>query len=332
MMASKQGNGLRHMTGVTLVEMMVALGIGSMLIAGALTVYIQSKSSYLVNESISRMQENARFALDTMEPDLRLASFWGQTSRAFAVQGRATPLQPIPVGLGAAPIDCGVNWTLNVNIPIGGSNNGYALACAPFAGGPAAATSDVLVVRHSNPTPVVPAAGRLQIQSDRMRGQIFLGGGIPAGFNPVTSITTTVAVNGYYVSTASVGGVTLPSLRRKTLQAGPALVDQEVIHGVEDMQIELGVDISPPGTVQRGTVNFYLNPGDPRITPGAAAFIPNSQVVAVRIWLLMRAERTERGYADTNAYVYADINRPPPNDGFRRLLVSKTILLRNVRA
>jgi type IV pilus assembly protein PilW len=52
-------------------------------------------------------------------------------------------------------------------------------------------------------------------------------------------------------------------------------------------------------------------------------------ILAVRIWLLVRAERTERGYVNNTTYTYAGVTRGPFNDGYRRVLVSKTIYLRN---
>jgi len=51
----------------------------------------------------------------------------------------------------------------------------------------------------------------------------------------------------------------------------------------------------------------------------------------VRIWLRVRAERPEQGFVDTATYTYADINHGPFNDNYRRLVVSKTIYLRNAR-
>ena len=76
---------------MSLVELMIALVIGSILMIGAITVYTQSRSNYIVNESMARLQENARFAMDFLEPDLRLASFWGQTSRSNLVEVPAPP-------------------------------------------------------------------------------------------------------------------------------------------------------------------------------------------------------------------------------------------------
>ena len=67
------------------------------------------------------------------------------------------------------------------------------------------------------------------------------------------------------------------------------------------------------------------------IDPTNAGFNPTAEILAVRIWVRVRAERLENGFTDTANYVYADQNVGPFNDGFRRLVVSKTIYLRNAR-
>ena len=76
---------IRNQAGLTLVEMMVALAIGSFLIIGAVQIYNQSRQAFVVNESIARVQETAQFAMDTIEADLRMASNWGRTSRALTI-------------------------------------------------------------------------------------------------------------------------------------------------------------------------------------------------------------------------------------------------------
>ena len=80
---------LRQQAGVTLVELMVALSIGSFLMIGAVQVYNQSRHAFVINESIARVQETAQFAMDTIEADLRLASNWGRQSRGSAIVGRS---------------------------------------------------------------------------------------------------------------------------------------------------------------------------------------------------------------------------------------------------
>ena len=54
----------RHQTGLTLVELMVALAIGSFLMVGAIQIYNQSRQAFVINESIARVQETAQFAME----------------------------------------------------------------------------------------------------------------------------------------------------------------------------------------------------------------------------------------------------------------------------
>jgi type IV pilus assembly protein PilW len=327
---------LRHVAGVTLIELMVALAVGSFLMIGAITVFMQGRTTFRVTESVSRMQENARFALDALEPDIRMAHYWGLTSRTNQIQGRATPAQPVPAGL-AVGADCGQNWTINLANEVDGTNNAYNWVCAPF-GGAAQANADTLIVRRVSEDPVIPLAGVMQVQSARFQdGQLFVGNAVPAGFAAGASQTHRLTVNGYYVSptsSLSTPGNQVPSLRVKTLiggALGPRIQDQEVLPGVEDLQVQFGVDLGPEGAATRGAVDRFVNPGDPVIDPLNPAFDPDAEILAVRLWLRIRAEQIENGFTDTANYVYADRNVAAPNDSFRRMVVSKTIYLRNAR-
>ncbi len=64
-------------SGMTLVELMVALAIGSFLIIGTVQVYNQSRQAFVINESIARVQETAQFAMDTVEADLIFTRLMG---------------------------------------------------------------------------------------------------------------------------------------------------------------------------------------------------------------------------------------------------------------
>lgn len=323
-------NTTRTVRGFSLIELMVALVIGSVLIVGAVSVYIQSRSSFATNEAVARLQENGRYAFAMLEPDLRMSRFWGRTSRTNFVTNRARPVDPIPAGLGVAN-DCTQNWSINLSTSFEATNGGVPFACPSMA--PVQPNSDFFAVRHASVNPTPPTPGRLQVQSDRMIAAMFANGLPPA--MPPTSTTHDLIVNGYYVSPQSRLGANVPSLRRQTLVAGPGgapqLQDQEVIPGVQDMQIRLGIDTDPIGSPNRGTADRYSDPGDPILNPASPFFNPNAQVVAVQVWLLIRSERPEIGHNDGAVYQYADQNVGPFNDNMRRLLVTKTINLRNVR-
>ncbi|MEL7185702.1 MAG: prepilin-type N-terminal cleavage/methylation domain-containing protein, partial [Pseudomonadota bacterium] len=192
-------SNVKRQSGITLVELMVALAIGSFLIIGAVQIYNQSRQAYAVNESIARVQEITQFAMDTIEADLRMASNWGRNSRGLAVEGRSINGAVNPKGLAtglAAAGECGVGWALNLALPIDGDNNSYTLACAATGG--AQAQSDVITIRRASVAPVALENGRLQIQSTRIQGELFEDGTIPVGFSPADSATHNLMVTSYY--------------------------------------------------------------------------------------------------------------------------------------
>ena len=319
-------NTRNRQAGLTLVELMVALAIGSFLMIGAVQIYNQSRQAFVVNESIARVQETAQFAIDTIEADLRLASHWGLNSRASAVEGRSLVNDANPNGL-PEPLDCGSGWALDLALPADGQNNAYGLLCA--AEGGAQANSDVLTVRRSSVLPTAPDDSRLQIQSTRIQGEIFASNDVPASFSAADSETHNLLVSSYYVAADSPLVPGVPTLRRKALGSAagaPAIIDQEVAPGVENLQVQFGIDVDADNTVDR-----YVNPGDPIYDPTAAGFVPGARVLTARIWLVVRSISAEVGIQDSRDYEPGDVDLGVPNDAFRRMLVSKTIMLRNVR-
>ncbi len=315
-------------SGITLVELMVALAIGSFLMIGAIQIYNQSRQAFVVNESIARVQETAQFAMDTIEADLRMASNWGRNSRGLAVEGRSIVGDANPTGLPQPASNCAADWVLNLGTPIDGSNNAYALACAATGG--AQANSDIVTVRRASVAPAALEGGRLQIQTTRIQGELFADGAIPSSFSPADSATHNLVVTSYYVSPTStlINGV--PTLRRHRLigggVAGPTIVDEEVAPGIENLQLQLGVDVDQDNTVDR-----YVNPGDAIYNPAAVGYVPGARIMTARIWMIVRGVNIEPGVRDGRDYEPGDVDLGVQNDNFRRMQVSKTILLRNAR-
>ena len=312
--------------GITLVELMVALAIGSFLMIGAVQIYNQSRQAFVVNESIARVQETAQFAMDIIEADVRMASNWGRTSRSLNIVGRSVGGDDNPQNLDV-PTDCGEAWVLNLAIPVDGVNNTYNLTCA--ADGTAMPNSDVLTVRRASITPsATPLVnGRIKIQSTRTQGELFTGTTVPATLATADAETHDLLVSSYYVTTSSdlIPGV--PTLRRKTLQmdsGAMSVVDQEVAPGVENLQVQLGDD---------NTVDRYVNPSAASIyDPASANYIPGARVITARIWLVVRGTTIEVGLEDNVDYEPGDHDLGVQNDLFRRKMISKTILLRNARS
>ncbi len=320
----------RSNAGVTLVELMVALAIGSFLIIGAVQIATQSRHAFRVNESIAKVQETAQFVLDTLETDLRMASHWGMLSRGDAVDGRwLGAADPDPLDLlpdTGTIVECGIDWVLNLARPIEGLDE-YDLPCDANAEG-AQAQSDVLTIRRAGLAALAPGAlvdGPLYIQSTRTQGRLFTGTAVPAGLasTGTESETHALMVSSYYVAADSELIPGVPTLRRKVLTVSgttPTIRDEEVAPGIENLQVQFGVDVNQDGAVDR-----YADPGDTILDD------PANRVLTARIWLVVRAVDAEVGIVDNTTYAPGNENLGNPDDAYRRLQVSKTILLRNAR-
>ena len=76
-MNGRDGRPITHQSGFTLVELMVSVVLGMILINGVIQVFLSNKQTYQVTEGLSRMQENARFALDILVRDMRMIGYMG---------------------------------------------------------------------------------------------------------------------------------------------------------------------------------------------------------------------------------------------------------------
>ncbi len=65
----------RRQAGLTLIEIMVALAVTLILTAGVIHVYIGSSQTYRTHDSLSRIQENGRYALNRMAREIRMIGF-----------------------------------------------------------------------------------------------------------------------------------------------------------------------------------------------------------------------------------------------------------------
>ena len=238
--------------------------------------------------------------MDLLEPDMRLAKFWGRSAEPGLIA-------VIPA---IVTVTCDSDggdytaWALNVGreLWVVDESSGYnhaALGIPCPADTVAQPESDALVLRHASGRQAPLAAGEIQVQTDLSRSDIFNDGIQPAGYGP-NAETHDVVINIYYIDSGSDHDAALPSLRLKTLVGG-VLEDQELIAGVENMQIQMGVDTDVDGDVDR-----YVDANHPIVDPTAAGFLPDAEVIAARIWILMRAEDIESGFVDDKVYTSPD--------------------------
>jgi type IV pilus assembly protein PilW len=325
-------------SGVGLIELMVALVIGLFLILGAVTVFSQSRTTYRTAESVARLQEIGRLAMDVVETDVRMADFWGMSNRADYIVNRAPIGQPPPAGFNGTQqansavcgnAGAGNYFVANLDEYIGGSNNAYGLTCA--ASNYRAGTDTLWIRRANSEQPAAMDTNRIYLQTSRIQGTLFVPGCtdptdlacIPADYLPPASQSRELEAHVYYVSSRSTNRNDVPSLRRKRFAnvngtTANAFIDEEIVPGVEDLQVRLGIDTDGDTNIDQ-----YVNPG---------AVPANADVISATIWLRIRAEEREIGFVDGATYQYAGNAALTPNDNYRRILLSKTIHIRNTRA
>jgi type IV pilus assembly protein PilW len=332
----RQGHALRaRARGVSLIELMVSLAIGLFLVLGATVVYVNSRKSADVDETYARLQETARYAMSVLEADTRMANYWGALKDGAAIENKKeqanTSAEDSIANLISSSSDCGTDFAVDVTRYIEATNNGYgSLTCS--ANTAEVGSADTLTIRRTGTAPTTLNNARAQLCVNRNFAKVIT----PSNTCPSSDEIYDLVVNTYYVDKASTHNSDYPSLRRKwltTVGGSPGMADEEIIPGIEDMQVQLGWDSGTSGSAVR-----YVHPGDAVLATGQ---------ISVRVSLLVRAENPDPGYTDTNTYEYGDRLQTngvtadlsdagaagkayAPNDNFRRILVTRTFFVRNV--
>ncbi len=114
----------RRARGLSLIEIMIALAIGSLLLVGLVQVFAASRAAYQTSEGMSRVQENGRFAMEFLQRDLRMAGHYGCVNDQAHMQSVDSLDNHFPVATGASWGVAFPNSNPAVGSP-GGSIRGY---------------------------------------------------------------------------------------------------------------------------------------------------------------------------------------------------------------
>jgi type IV pilus assembly protein PilW len=298
-----------HNKGISLVEIMIALVLGLMVSAGVMQVYLSNKQSYRLAQEQSRLQENARFALEFLTNDIRMAGYMGCLSRSLTLVNTLNtpnnylydftiPVQGFEWNQGTTAwlpaIDASITSSLNGSDIItirradtdgitvtqhpGGSPPGSADLKLSGPGTPSLQDCDIVVVSDCS------AAAVFQItnfNAANNNNTVHNTGAAGCSPNPGPGNATKELGKSY------VGGEVYrirnnsyyirtnpnnqPALYRRTNAANA----EELVEGIEQMLVLYGVDTSGDGTANR-----YF----------PANTVPSwNQVVSVRITLLVRS-------------------------------------------
>jgi len=302
--------------GWTLVELLVAMTLSLLVVAGIGQIYLAAKRSYDIQTNLAQIQDVGRYVVDVLTQDIHMAGYWG----LMDINAPANVPTKVPV-----PPDTCVSgstaWGSMIDDRIFGVvNNDSSYDCISswsLTGG------DALVVRYADPVDIPPTgpftATRLYIQTLPLQGNLSFGAPSVSSPGPVFSNHAVVA-HAYYVANPIVTDCgNVPVFAREHLTKLGTPSSESLVNGVELLHFQYGVDTDSPAD---GSVNQYLN----------AIYVTNgnlwNRVRAVRFWVLVRANCQESGYTDTATYQLGDITYSP-GDHYRRALYSSTVALRN---
>ena len=112
----KNGNQIGHVSGFTIIELMVTLAITSFLVLGATTFLASAHQTNRVQAAVSGLSSDGRSSLDRMTRDIRMSGYrdsdWslGALTNAISADAKSMP-SATSVGAEAASITSTVETT-----------------------------------------------------------------------------------------------------------------------------------------------------------------------------------------------------------------------------
>ena len=302
----------RTQQGISLLELMISVAIGLILLAGLVTVYVNSAQSNAELNKASQQIESGRFAMQTVVDDLRHAGFYGQY---FEIPAPTAVVLPAPCDYGAAGAPyASLKEALLVPVQGYGAWDGALGACLPAANHKAG--TDILLLRRVDTTPTTAGnfeIGRLYVQTNAnsadannpwLRAATSTAGTLGMGNTfslldranqpgPVRKFHVRI----YFVSpcskpvvcTGTAADDGIPTLKRMELVNGGFNV-VPIAEGIENLQFDYGVDTDGDGAPE---APFVEAPADPQAW---------ANVVTVQVNLIARNLESSPGYDDAKTY------------------------------
>jgi type IV pilus assembly protein PilW len=340
--------------GFSVVELMVALTIASLLLLALATLFINTSSSRQEIDRSSRQIESGRYAIQVLSDDIRHAGYYGPLINAPT---NTAALTALPDPCSTALSDIQNNAFLPLQGYAGASNaanlDAGKLACLNAAAGYKPNTA-VLVVRRIDTTistaANAPTANYFNIQVSGCPGDASAyalntdtaspspytlhSNGAP-GCTPITSAPlATLApfyTRIYFISTCSnsdcsaAGANSVPTLKRIDIQSTTRVITP-IVDGIENLQFDYGIDTTAaPGD---GTPDVYTN-SSAHVATTPSSITEWQNVMTVRIYLLARSIEPSSGFTDTKTYVLGPVSVAAPSDSYRRHAYNELVRLNN---
>jgi hypothetical protein len=322
-------NSKYRQSGFSIVELMVALGLSMTLAVAVVSVFTNNSYSFNQDENISRMQDDARFALREIAFDVSMAGLWGD----LHVPAIVTPDPNLGIGTDCGPagelnwmyrtVDAGTGEAHSLMAIDNASSGDVVAQHACFDGAELLEGTDVVSIKRvAGAEAAALNAGSVYLRTNGTVGLLYRA---PFPASPAVVVAAPMAdweyrPSIYYVRQfANAPGDGIPTLCRKVLRgAGPTMTTECLATGIEDLQIEYGIDTS-----EDGHPNLFVT--NPSLTD-----IQN--VVSARIFLLARTTEIDTRYTNEKTYSISNAPDYEPGDSFHRRVFSTTVSIQNIRS
>ncbi len=324
--------------GLTLVEILVALALSSVILAGITQVYLSTRQTYRTTSELSGLQENGRFAMLFLSKDLRMGGFQG-CGNGVGI----SPFNNVDIDGNNIADDIGDLFNNDSiilgadNVVVGTTIGGDAVITGTDTirvqfGGPCGGglignmTADDADIEISANNTCNLVADQPFMITDCETTDIAVATTVSSGSGTTTiahatSKNLTDRLSKIYLNDASIYSIRsytffiannaggLPALMRRDNSTSTT---EELVEGVEDMQILYGED-----TDGNNVADYYV---------AANAIVNWANIVGVKVSLLLSTREQVASQALSYSYNGADVTATDRNI---RKVFSTTIALRN---
>ncbi|MFD2192192.1 PilW family protein [Pistricoccus aurantiacus] len=296
--------------GMSLIELMISLVLGLLVTAAVYQIYSANQRSSRMQDALSQVQENGRFALETLGRDARQSGYRGGCANDSpltnhldsSAAGYEAELFELQAGLKGWD-DSGGTYESDLKNYVTGTDvvliKHFATPAGTTLNGLPGINSDTITVDDTSGVPkgailvVADALGCDVFQNTDKADTTHFDRSANAGVSPGNQASASSPLSKSYDANAQImrfesslyylGKSTADdganALRRRSYSNGAIAQDEELITGIVDMQIRYGVDTSGDGQV-----NSYVPADSGHIDPDWR------NVLAISFHLLLRDE------------------------------------------
>ncbi len=326
--------------GFTLIEFMVAITVSLLVLVALSSIFVGNMCARAEVEKANQQIESGRYASQLLNDDLEMAGYLGE----FDINRAALPTpatKPDPCAVTVAALQAALP------LHIWGYDGGAVLSCISDH----RANTDILVMRRvsgciTGSAGCAAVAGAPYFQASLCSDNAELLSTDSSNWYRLhtntaildrtrrdcaaTADTRQFFVRIYYVSNNDQAGDGIPTLKRAELGASGFSV-VPLVNGIEDMQLEFGIDTNNDGAPD----SYTADPDSFGGCSGVACVDNWRNAMAVKLNLLARSTSPTIGYVDDKVYTLgqqADGTAQaagPFSDNFKRHAFQSVVRLNN---